>query len=1029
MIKRNRIILAVVCLLFSGGAYAEDFQHRVQVDKELSPQWIDGLYAKGVRTVYQGQELTMIGMPCGGICAGQLYVRGDGTLARWWIANNAYNTGYGIDHLTEFETALGPIKVCYKAETPPSFIDQGFTVRVKHSNTLVQKTLSKADFDKIAFVGEYPLARIQYRDRAGFPVEIDSEVFSPFIPLNAKDSAIPGTILKHTITNTSGGAIEVELEGWLQNLVCLELQGKIVAQSRNSVMKGPGRTLIVFSLQREKIKETPYVVFEDFDGGDYAGWSATGDAFGRAPAQGTLANQSQVSGFNGGLVNTYLKGDKTTGKLASRDFYIDHKYIVFKIGGGRHPGQCGFNLLVDDKRVLSATGKNSEVLKYCAWDVSQYQGKIARFEIVDQATDAWGHVNVDEILFGDDTSITMGEFDENHPYYGNVCLTVLDAQAQATADREISGVSEKAVTLGDKLVGGLTSRFTLKAGESKAVTYLLTWYFPNRPKNYGGGGNWNRPIPTVGPAIGNMYANWFDSSVAVADYLQTNLASLTQQTYLFHDVYYNQQTLPYWLLHRLMMPVSTLASETCQWWKNDRFWGWEGVGSCVGTCTHVWTYEQALARLFPELERKVREKQDFGTSFNPKDGGIATRDGWGGDHLDGHAGAILKSYREHLMTTDNAFLQRNWEKIKKGMGYLVALDGNDNGLIEGNQPNTYDISFYGANTYVGGLYLAALKACAEMADRMGDDSLAFRCRLIAKRGWENSLDKLWNGEYFIQDTTREAHSRYQYWDGCLADQMFGQSWAHQLKLGHIYPQDKVRSALQSIWKYNWTPDVGPQNQVYPPERYYATAGESGLFICTWPNSKHPGHDGVRYRNEVWTGIEYQVAASMINEDMLDQGLSIIRGVHERYVPEKHNPWNEVECGDHYARAMASWGCLVAIQDYDYDGPAGKLGFAPKLTPENSRTFFTAAEGWGTISQKRSPDKQINRVSVKYGHLSVQGLRFEAPKQQYVSRLTVQLGDQTIPAIFRQAGVHLTIDLERKYRIDADQVFRVQMDLN
>src|SRR5690606_36778190 len=227
--------------------------------------------------------------------------------------------------------------------------------------------------------------------------------------------------------------------------------------------------------------------------------------------------------------------------------------------------------------------------------------------------------------------------------------------------------------------------------------------------------------------------------------------------------------------------------ETCQWWANDKFWAWEGVGSCVGTCTHVWNYEQALASLFPELERNIREKTDFGTSFQ-ENGSILARNGWGGVMIDGHAGAILKAYREHLHSKDLLFLSRNWDKIKKATEYIIGEDEDGDGLIYKEQANTYDIAFYGANTYVGSLYLSALKAAAKMAAIMGDTAFASQCEQIAEKGMTNSVNKLWNGEYFIQDVDLKQHPRFQYGRGCLSDQMFGQTWAHLYGLGYIYPE-------------------------------------------------------------------------------------------------------------------------------------------------------------------------------------------------------------------------------------------------
>ena len=155
--------------------------------------------------------------------------------------------------------------------------------------------------------------------------------------------------------------------------------------------------------------------------------------------------------------------------------------------------------------------------------------------------------------------------------------------------------------------------------------------------------------------------------------------------------------------------------------------------------------------------------------------------------------------------------------------------------------------------------------------------------------------------------------------------MFGQGWAHQVGLGYLYPRETVVSALQSIWKYCWAPDVGPQNRAHDPERWFAYPGEAGLFTCTWPKSPHLGPKSTRYRDEIWTGIEYQVAGHMAWEGMITEALAICRGVNERYHPSKHNPWNEIECGDHYARALASWGVLIGLSGSSTTARRGTSG--------------------------------------------------------------------------------------------------------
>ena len=1015
-----RLLIPILTLGCFFAAHAQKVHptHKVPADKQLSPAWNEKLWSNE-RKVYKGDELKTIGMPCGGIAAGQLYVRGDGTLANWWIANNAYNTGYGVKELISFNTPQGPWKVCYQSFEPMSYVDQGFAVTLRQGKKSTTRQLNKADFDDISFIGEYPVAKINYASKsAPLPLQITATVFSPFIPLNARESATPGTYLRYTLKNTSAAKISVDLTGWLQNMVCLDLkESALNATSRNRAVKADGLTSVTMDLIETKATNTKprrKTVFQDFESGSYGNWKTEGKAFGQNPVSSSVAEADNVLGHGGGyLVNSKLTslGDTATGKLNSPVFTITEDYLNFTVAGGNYIDKTCMHLIVNNKIVKTVTGDNTDELKPVSWEVAQWKGQKAYLEIIDNEPGDWGHISLDDFVF---SNMPADEkfFPGDHPYFGNVSLSVLDAKGRTSTDFNLSAPSFSDTPalkpLGDKLTGAVGSSVDLAPGETKEITFLLTWYFPNRPMRYGEGGNWTKPIPTNGPAIGNMYANWFDHSLDVAEWLKQNKERLTKQTFDFHTAYYTQSTLPYWLIQRIMMPVSTLATETCQWWANDKFWAWEGVGSCVGTCTHVWNYEHALSRLFPELERNIREKTDFSTSFQP-DGGIVARNGWGGVLIDGHAGAILKAYREHLASKDNLFLSRNWAKIKKATEFIIREDGNEDGIIEKEQANTYDIAFYGANTYVGALYLAALRSAEKMALLMKDSTFAGRCNAIFAKGSANSVNKLWNGEYFIQDVDLSQHGKFQYASGCLSDQLFGQTWAHLNNLGYLYPEDKVKKSLSSVWKYNWAPDVNVQNSVHKPERVYADPGEAGLLIATWPTSQHMGEDGVRYRDEVWTGIEYQVASNMIYEDMITEGLSVVRAIHDRYDGAKHNPWNEIECGDHYARALASWGVLLALQDFQYDGPAGSLSFAPKISKENFKSFFTTAEGWGTIEQKATDKGQSNTVSLTYGNLKLNSLTVTTNGK--AGKVSLKIAGREIPfsSVQKEDRLQLTFD--------------------
>ncbi|MHC4112837.1 MAG: GH116 family glycosyl hydrolase, partial [Planctomycetota bacterium] len=480
-----------------------------------------------------------------------------------------------------------------------------------------------------------------------------------------------------------------------------------------------------------------------------------------------------------------------------------------------------------------------------------------------------------------------------------------------------------------------------------------------------------------------------------------------------------------WLLFRLHSTVCNLSTGTCHWWKSGRFWGWEGVGCCAGTCTHVWNYAHALARLFPELERSAREMQDFGQGFDSQSGLVGFRSNRA-YAADGQCGTVLKAYREHLMSADNTFLKRNWPSIKKALEFSIVRDGNDDGLIEISQHNTFDINFEGANTFVGSLYLAAIRAGEEMAKEMGDEKFAKRCRKIFESGKRLTVERLWDGEYFIQEVDLKKHPKFQYEKGCLSDQLFGQGWAHLTGLGYIYPPEQVKKALQSVWKYNWTPDIGPYNVNHKPERWFARPGEPGLFTCTWPKTPYIA-EGVRYKNEIWTGIEYQAAGHMVWEGMLDEALVICYGIEQRYHPAKHNPYNEVECGDHYARAFASWGVYTALAGYEYHGPKGHLAFAPRITPDDFSAAFTGAEGWGTFTQKRKGKTQNEEIEVRWGRLRLKSLAFTVPDNLRRVKVLVTAAGKPVEVKYVLNNGRLDIILKKKLVLSEGQMLEVSIN--
>ena len=1042
-------------LAAAAGQPASD--HYVPADKNLDPEWVKTLFARGNRKIYHGKELETIGMPCGGICAGQLYVRGDGTLAKWWIANNAYKTSVpGPDHV--ISTPLGEHQSGYRTYRAASHIDQGFAIRVKldGAEPLV-RTLDRDEFDDIRFFGEYPIATIEYRNRheLELPIDVQLEAFSPFIPLNARDSGQPATVLRFTVRNRASEAMDVSVAGWLQNAVCLDWENRSRAYSRNLVMQHAGLTSVQMDLQLPVPKPSRahrVVMFEDFEQGTYQNWRVEGEAFGEKPTQGTPPNLKLISGWKGQYFANTLgnRGDAPQGRLISKAFQISEPYVAFLIGSGNYRDRTCLNLVVKGRVVRTASGKGDPQMEFRWWDVEDLIGQKAHLEIVDHESGPWGHLTVDHIYFTNRPP-EGSPSPRHHPQFGNMALSALDSQASATANWESKAAFLADLTqdgklddqpvakspLGEKLCGAIASSFRLKAGEERDVTFLLTWYFPNRQQD-------NRFVAPGAPSgtgrrVGNMYANWYNSSLDVARYLAENFKRLDRQTHLFRDTYFDT-TLPYWFAQRIAMQASTLATETCQWWANGRFWGFEGVGCCPGTCNHVWHYEQTMARLFPELQRSVLSMQTFDpeVGFVAESGMIRFRgEGWkyrelwrGGDGpewaADGQAANILMALREHQLSVDDTFLHNHWAYIRGSLEFLIEQDVNADGLIEGRQPSTYDAFFFSANTMVGSLYLAALRAGQVMARVVGETAFSQKCHRLYQSGRQLTVERLFNGEYFIQEVDLQKHPKWQYAEGCLSDQLIGQTWAHHLDLGYLYPKQQVLLALESIWKYNWTPDVGLQTRKFRPGMQLADPGEAGLMLCTWPKRPYAGSQSVRYRDKVWTGIEFQVAAEMIYEGKLTEGLALVRAVHDRYDGTKHNPWNLIECGDHYSRAMASWGCLLAVTGFVFDASEGKIGFAPRLTPENFKAFFTAAEGWGSLVQKRSADRQTNRIELKWGRLGLKMLRLELPVGAKLQAATVSVAGRQIVVKARQEDPRVTIVLDEHVALAQDEAIEVDM---
>lgn len=536
--------------------------------------------------------------------------------------------------------------------------------------------------------------------------------------------------------------------------------------------------------------------------------------------------------------------------------------------------------------------------------------------------------------------------------------------------------------------GSLGLLDTLAPGEARDYRFVLAWSFPNRPDS------WRQEAERL---TRNHYATRFADSWAVARYVAEHLERLESGTRRFHAALFGS-TLPAPVLEAISANIVPLRSTTCFWLEDGRFFGWEGcfddAGCCAGSCTHVWSYAQTLAYLFPTLEREMR-RIEFAVETDER-GQMEFRSyrtfgerfvwGWGDQApeaaIDGQMGSVLRAYREWLLSGDRDWLALVWPGIKLAILFADRhWDTDQDGLPDGKQHNTYDIEFYGPNPLGAFYYLAALRATEELARVMGEPDLADRARAAFARGQRRAEELLWDGEYYVQRLGDIDAHRYQHGRGCLTDQLLGQWHARLLGLGPLIAPERERSALAAIVRHNFKDDFRHHVNT---QRTYVLNDEAGLVLCTWPNGGEPRYP-FPYSDEVWTGCEYQVAAHLLATGQVADGLRLV-AARARHDGVRRNPWNEVECGNHYARSMSSWALLLAASGFACDLGRGELRFAPALAASTAAdrfsAFWSTGRAWGTYTQRREPDGAWT-PSVEVLGGNADGLRVAACGREWV----------------------------------------------
>ena len=577
------------------------------------------------------------------------------------------------------------------------------------------------------------------------------------------------------------------------------------------------------------------------------------------------------------------------------------------------------------------------------------------------------------------------------------------------------------IDTGGRNGGSVLLAGTLAPGVSRTYPVVIAWHFPNCYLQVGGVASARVPeaegvagcrSASEGstPSWRPFYAAIWNDALDVALYVDENYASLRARTSAFKEALF-ASTLPPYVLDAISANLAILKSPTVLRLENGDLWGWEGcfpdAGCCHGSCTHVWNYAQAFPHLYPKLERTLRELE-LSRSMDEK-GHVTFRSALPegpvdhGFHAasDGQLGGIMKVFRDWQISGDLDWLLKMYPLAKRSLDYCIRTwDPDHRGALFEPHHNTYDIEFWGPDGMCTSIYLGALSAFSEMARAVDQPEDAKFYEELAQRSAHFMDGQLFNGEYYqqkvqylgLRDTSLatlvarvDDHSsemqkllkregpKYQFGEGCISDGVLGAWMARIYGIETPLARENVRTTLQAIFKNNFKIDLSQHANAQRPG--YAMGHEPGLLLCSWPRGGKPTLPFV-YSDEVWTGIEYQVASHLIAEGFVNEGLSIVKAMRSRYDGRVRNPWNEYECGNYYARAMASYALLGALAGFRYSAVQRTLWFGPQLHSLPFKTFFSTASGFGTIVL----DRGSLCIQMIEGELALEKLVLTDPKQ-------------------------------------------------
>ncbi|WP_276374456.1 GH116 family glycosyl hydrolase [Chryseolinea sp. H1M3-3] len=576
--------------------------------------------------------------------------------------------------------------------------------------------------------------------------------------------------------------------------------------------------------------------------------------------------------------------------------------------------------------------------------------------------------------------------------------------------------------------------FTINAGEEKTIAVMMGWYVPVSDMRHGGDAKEEDKCDgssgccatseSLGAKAVDQYNNsenykpWYSSRFKniqeISEYWTKNYDDLFTKSTLFSDTFY-ANSLPPEVTEAIAANLTILKSPTVMRQHDGRLWNYEGCGDawgcCHGSCTHVWNYAQAIPHLFPALERTLRHTefcenqsksghQTFRAALpiRPVDHSFYAA-------ADGQLGGIMKVYRDWRIYGNNDWLKTMYPMVKKSLDYCISTwDPKGKGVIEEPHHNTYDIEFWGPDGMCTSFYLGALTAIIQMGKFLKKPKDVAVYQNLLEKGKKFIETELYNGEYFYQkiqveglnapnpilaseksmgghysDEARQLLEKegpkYQYGTGCLSDGVLG-AWITKVAgLDDPFDGNKIKSHLLAVYKYNFKSDLS--EHANPQRPSFALGNEGGLLLCSWPKGGKLSLPFV-YSDEVWTGIEYQVASHLIFMGNVKEGLEIVRACRDRYDGTKRNPFNEYECGHWYARALSSYGLLQGLTGVRYDAVEKVLHIDSKIG--DFASFLSTATGFGTVALT---DGKVS-LTVAHGQIPVKKINLAGKVSNFES---------------------------------------------